>query len=206
MLSVGVIIGTIAWVFSYDWFSILLPVLVLTSICIALVQWIILRKYIVNANWWLPATLLGSIIGSLIGWISAIIFAFVFGVVGDQVVNSSFGDVLGGAVGCISGGFIAGFILGFAQWIVLRRSFKTAYGWIFVSAVSYSIAAIFGANINRTIGALGSVGGLVTATVTTTVIGMVTGVMLIILMSRGPHVNIGITVSQLDDVAENGFH
>jgi hypothetical protein len=88
---------------------------------------------------------------------------------------------------------------------VLRRSFNRAYGWIFVSAVSYSIAAIFGANINRTIGALGSIGGLATATVTTTIIGMVTGVMLIILMSRGPNVHIGITVSQVDDVAENGF-
>lgn len=176
---VGITFGIVTWTISYDWYSKLPLILVVASILVGVSQWLVLSHLFTNIKVWTLATAVGGIVGYIFGWVAAVISAFILGRIGDWFIGPDFGDILGGAAGWIVGGLVAGIILGIAQWLVFRVFVKKAYKWILVTAISCSIAAIVGANVNRVIGSFGSIGGFVTSVLVTVIFGAITGITLI---------------------------
>ncbi len=92
------------------------------GVFIGIAQWLVLRRYFVNAGWWV----LTSSVGWLAGW--AI-------VVSGLIVPSG-----GGLVTSIIVGAIFGITMGLGQWLVLRRWVNWASMWILLSVPGWTIA------------------------------------------------------------------
>lgn len=90
---------------------------------LAVVQWLLLRRYVDRAWQWIPASLVAPVLGVLI-----------------VLVAGSWDADRGLAVGVASYGVLAGA----AQWWVLRRHVPRAGWWIPVSAVGWLIAVPVG--------------------------------------------------------------
>ena len=133
-------------------------------------QWLVLRRHIFRAAWWVLATILGMAVGGAAGMAtgveSMVALAWAVGD-GSEVVRT--GATLGAAVGV-------------AQWLVLRQHFAQAGWWIPASIAGWTVGAVAGLNIvgdctefGRCFVGWASFGAI---------IGTVSGLMLLWLMSR----------------------
>jgi hypothetical protein len=76
-------------------------------------QWLVLRRYLSRAGWWIVASAVGWAVGIALSWI----------VHWDDV------------------GFVAiGAIVGAVQWLILRRQVRRAGWWILASAVGWAVS------------------------------------------------------------------
>lgn len=78
---------------------------------------------------WVFVTSIGSIIGFLISPIFIPLFSW------DWYVDF---DIL------LVNTVISGFLIGFGQWIILRKSFEKAWGWVFAPAIGLPMGVIIG--------------------------------------------------------------
>ncbi len=99
---------------------------------IGFAQWLVLRRHLSSAWWWIFASLLGwGVIGlssfGFIGWFAprtlGLFPRLVYGVID---------------------GATLGLILGMAQWWVLRQYVSKAWGWIFANILYWSISLAVG--------------------------------------------------------------
>jgi hypothetical protein len=75
-------------------------------------QWLVLRRYLSRAGWWIVASAVGWAVGIALGWIV------------------HWGDV----------GFVAiGATVGAGQWLILRRQVRRAGWWILASAIGWAV-------------------------------------------------------------------
>jgi hypothetical protein len=81
-------------------------------------QWLVLRRHVARAGWWIGATALG---GTAVG-----------------VVAGTLGDVVA-VVGLVIGYGVMGAILGVLQWLVLRRQIDRAWWWLAVSPAGWAL-------------------------------------------------------------------
>ena len=135
-----------------------------------LAQWLVLRRHIFRAGWWVLATILGMAVGGAAGmatgveWMVALAWA-----VGDGSDVVRTGATLGAAVGV-------------AQWLFLRQHFAQTGWWIPASIASWTIGAVAGLSI------VGDCAEFVRCFVGWAsygaVIGAVTGLVLLWLMTR----------------------
>ncbi len=141
---------------------------------VALPQSILISKFIQKGKLWIFVTFIawglisGSKIGA-IGWVTPqtdfLLFRLFYGV------------ILGG---------IHGTWIGFCQWLVLKEKIRSSWKWIFTTGITWSlalssgwlIAAIFRSKINLYIGELV---GLI---VTWLIVGLMTGLALIVLLEN----------------------
>ena len=84
--------------------------------CIGIAQWLVLRRLIPRAGWWLLASIIGFAVGKGVS---------------DVVAHET------GFVGF--GGAAIGAVLGIAQWIVLRRHVAQAGWWVLASALAWAV-------------------------------------------------------------------
>jgi len=97
---------------------------VLGGIAAGLFQWLVLRRRIARAGWWLPATI-GA--GAAVG-----VVVFVSGLVNRDV---------GWSAGVGAGGTM----LGLMHWLVLRRQVARAGWWVLASTAGWVAGGLLGA-------------------------------------------------------------
>ncbi|MEQ9625521.1 hypothetical protein [Coleofasciculus chthonoplastes] len=99
---------------------------------IGLAQWLVLRRHLSLAWWW--------IIASLLGW--GVMGLSSFGVIGWFAPRTMrlFPRLVYGVID----GATLGLILGMAQWWVLRQYVSKAWGWIFTNSLNWSISLAVG--------------------------------------------------------------
>lgn len=150
---------------------------------VGILQWLVLRRYISRAGWWVLASIVGGTVGLLIGYVG--LRTVLGGPIGVHAMegSSALSWVLGGAVL----GLAVGASLGTFQWLVLRRHVVRAGQWMMAStlgwligmtvgvAVGYAVAtAVFENNeVKWTVGWItwGIVGGAVTGAITARSLG-----------------------------------
>jgi hypothetical protein len=98
-------------------------------------QWLILRRQVRRAGWW--------ILASTAGW----------------AVGLTMGDAAGKAVGLAVTGAVAGAVIGVAQWLLLRRQVRRAGWWILASTAGWAVGDAVGLAV------IGAVSGIITGAV-----------------------------------------
>jgi hypothetical protein len=142
-------------------------------------QWLLLRRQIRKAGWWVPATIAGwAVVGSLKWGQGPIMDTIFFGVIdGLEAVDwDMIIPLIGIGLGVIADG-IAGLLVGLAQWLVLQPSIRGAGRWVVISIVAGATGGAVIGGLDMAAGGLGdenmfwliSVGGgiapgLITAT------------------------------------------
>ena len=108
------------------------------GIVTGILQWLVLRRQIPRATWWVPASTLAVVA----------VGAVVFGV---GRVNAD--------VGWIAGAGLFGAVVGLLQWLVLRRQVARAGWWVLASTLGWVVGGPLGW------AGLGAVYGAMTASV-----------------------------------------
>ncbi len=101
---------------------------------IGTMQWLVLRRQVPRAGWWVLATAFGWFVGVPVG------------LTGVGAVGQPRAEAIGLLVMWPLGGAVAGAVLGVMQWLVLRRRVPRAGWWVLASAVGGAVAlAVVGA-------------------------------------------------------------
>ncbi|MBW4509504.1 MAG: hypothetical protein KME64_23750 [Scytonematopsis contorta HA4267-MV1] len=130
--------------------SILLFIASCNGIIFGFAQWLVLRSYVRNALWWIPATILGTLVSTLVITFLSFILAFAIGLQPTLVSTQNLYFFVA------SIGAIAGAVLGLLQGIVLKALFNTTINqvgwWIVANAFAWSLGvliAFIGAGIHN---------------------------------------------------------
>jgi len=104
---------------------------------IGALQWVVLRRRLSRAAWWVVATTLGMGLG----------FALV------RVVTPTVSEVLGGGpvYGLVNGGLV-GTLVGTLQWLVLRQHVCRAGWWVLASALGTGVSFALGQVVGQLVG------------------------------------------------------
>ena len=109
-------------------------------------QWLVLRRRIAAAGWWILAGAVGGALGGAPAWLVALHLprlAHQFGL----TLDAAAAVATGARVGAVA-------LAGVAQWLVLRRAVRRAGWWVPICAV----AALVGDRVSGT--AVGGIAGL----------------------------------------------
>jgi hypothetical protein len=136
-------------------------------------QWLLLRRQVRRADWWILASTAGSsTAGWAVGWaVGDAVFNAVVGAMGSAVrveVVLAVGEAVAGAV--------AGAVVGAAQWLILRRQVRRAGWWILASTAGWAVGGAVGDAVGLAV--LGAVGGVMDDAVFNAVVGAVGGAMI----------------------------
>jgi hypothetical protein len=142
-------------------------------------QWLLLRRHIRKAGWWVLATVVGCAVAGSVKWVQGPIMdqiafevAAGLGEIGWEIVM----PLMGIGLGLIFEG-ATGLVVGSAQWLVLQRQVPRAGRWVLVSVVAWATGAVLIAGVEWTVGGLGDeamfrfiamVGGIIPAVITAT--------------------------------------
>jgi predicted Ser/Thr protein kinase len=142
-------------------------------------QWLLLRRHIRNASWWVLASVAGWAVTGSVKWIQGpvmepIIFEVAIGLgeIGWEIVM----PLIGIGMGMLFDG-LAGLVVGSAQWLVLQRQVPRAGRWVLISVVAWATNAVLIAGLDWAFSGLGDegvarfisvVGGIVPAVITAT--------------------------------------
>ena len=107
----------------------------ISGLGLGLLQWVILRKYIAQAHWWMWATIGVAVGGSVSFMVLQVIQLFLFEALGKWLLTSP--PVWWAAVVVLTG---------VMQWLVLRRQVRRAGWWIAatVAAHFFGVVAVYG--------------------------------------------------------------
>ncbi len=140
---------------------------------VGIMQWLILRRQVSRAGWWVLASIVGLAVAPVVGTAVALAGGY-------SITPESFGVLVGWIVVAAVGGAMAGIM----QWLILRRQVSRAGWWVLASTVGWgvSVAVWEGvAALGRAMGffpfAVALVGGGVG-------LGSITGIMLIWLLRQ----------------------
>lgn len=95
------------------------------GLVLGLAQWLIVRRYMPRAGWWVPATIVAAVLIA-----AATVVAYEGGGYRSFFVRNGIGTL------------VEGLALGMAQWLVLRRHVTRAGWWVVASAAGW-LAAVF---------------------------------------------------------------
>ncbi|HEX6898246.1 MAG TPA: hypothetical protein VF789_00965 [Thermoanaerobaculia bacterium] len=104
-------------------------------------QWVLLRRRLSNARWWIPASAAGLGLGLTAGVV--LVEQIGRAITGGQV-NIRMFDVVTRAGSFALVGLVSGVCLGAAQWLVLRSSSPAARSWFWTSTLSLCAAFVTG--------------------------------------------------------------
>jgi len=120
---------------------------------IGISQWLVLRRHIKKAGWWVLGSAVGGAMGFALGSSAA---TTVIDIIGSRQltiaysllgyvavdVSGSVADTATRAVSWVVSGGVFGTVIGIGQWLVLRRHIKRAGWWVLGSAVSGVVGLI----------------------------------------------------------------
>ena len=140
-----------------------------TSVGIA--QWFVLKRSVVNAEWW--------IIMNLLSWGIGAVAAIVVGQIVWSTISGSESDP--GFVGLmwalltIAAGLFGGLIaVGIVQWLILRHFFQRTWTWLFVVPFSWPAGIFLATILTSPVPELWPVNSLIAAAVAGVIAGFLT--------------------------------
>ncbi|HSS77542.1 MAG TPA: hypothetical protein VLV54_12455 [Thermoanaerobaculia bacterium] len=95
-------------------------------------QWVLLRRRLASARWWIPASAVGLGLGLALGVV--LVEQTGRAITGGQVHVATLGS-LSRALSMTVVGLVSGAALGAAQWLVLRSRRAVAWRWFLISAL-----------------------------------------------------------------------
>ncbi|MBI4785304.1 MAG: hypothetical protein HY785_28950 [Oscillatoriophycideae cyanobacterium NC_groundwater_1537_Pr4_S-0.65um_50_18] len=104
---------------------------------LGLMQWLVLRRYVKHAGWWVLATMIGAIAAWLMSLQVTIVLILIFSNNVSFVTTSA---ALLKAVFWL--GAWVGAVLGFAQWLVLRTHVRYGALWIVANAFAWGVGLL----------------------------------------------------------------
>jgi hypothetical protein len=161
--------------------GVLLIVGVLEGAILGFAQWLVLRRYIDNADWWILATSAGALIAWVMGLTVSVVMALAYVSTGDGVKTA----LMLRGVGLLGAG--VGVVMGFSQWLVLKVHIRKAAWWIFANALAWSLGltvAFIGAGMISypSLSLEAAIAGVATGVVMGAIIGGITGIALVWLL------------------------
>lgn len=93
-------------------------------------QWIVLRRFLSHANWWILAGISGSLIG---GAVNRIAFSPSLESLSDAAFISLFCSSL------VMGIAFVGLLKGFLEWLVLRKDFPNSTKWVGLRVITHLV-------------------------------------------------------------------
>ena len=175
-------------------------------------QWLVLRRWVRKIDWWIPTTVGGWAAGWAVGglgqdlalhlwvtgmrrragwwWIRTISGGWTVGLRFDRRVGlitvEAVEDPLGLAVGLAVGGAIIGAVVALAQWLVLHRTVKGGGWWILATVVGWAVnfAALGAVGVTTVVTVIWSAGEIMASVVGLAMVGLVTGVALVLLFAQ----------------------
>ena len=141
---------------------------------VGILQWLVLRRRVSRAGWWV----LASTAGFIVGWGGVEVAMYMaFGFPEEMGGMSSFTNVLGQAVVPALGGAVMGTL----QWLILRGKVSRAGWWVLASTVGWALGVTVAEIIPWGVEEMEILSSLV---VTGTVLGAVTGAALVWLLRQ----------------------
>ncbi len=157
---------------------------VMFGIVVGVLQWLVLRRQMARAGWWVVASVVGWLVGWLVAWGG-------FGIVsGGGFVGGGFvGEVVSEAVGWVVvvglGPVVSVFVVGVLQWLVLRRQVARAGWWVVANVVGLGVFVVASGFIMITVDlVVGFVGTVVSEVVGMAMYGVITGIVLVQLLRQ----------------------
>ncbi len=104
--------------------------LVMTGAAVGVMQWVVLRREVSGAGWWVLASTVGYTVGIAAAAMHGILLVHWLELPWRWVVS-----IVGGA----GGGAVTGAAVGVMQWLVLRRQLRRAGWWVLASIVGWAM-------------------------------------------------------------------
>jgi hypothetical protein len=139
---------------------------------IAATQWLVLRQFFTGAVRWVVAGSLGMMVGQMVAFPLKLRDLYV-GTSGFQLDEISYGAVLGG-------------FLGFTQWLVMRTWVRRAGWWVLGSTIGWTLGMTVGEFLPLNWNS--SSASIIYGTITTAIPIALTGVVLVLLLKTGLHI------------------
>lgn len=146
--ALGLSLGIIAALVFGDPIGAVVGMILVTPVLTGLVgtvlgtsQWIVLRRRIANARWWIPATAAGLGIGLAAG---VVLVEQIGRVLTGGQVNVRSMDVSTRALSMAVVGLVSGLCLGAAQKLVLRSRSAIGWSWLGMSTLGLGVALVAG--------------------------------------------------------------
>jgi hypothetical protein len=149
---------------------------------IGIAQWLVLRRHIASAGWWVLVSVVGGMIGVAVGLVlSDALRPLISTLLGEAIQSRPTGPrlALSNTVAVGAAGAIVGVVLGSAQWLVLRRHVRSAGRWIVASCLGWM------AGLSLSAGMIDVLGIPLSLLAIGVVSGAATGVLLAYLLSGG---------------------
>ena len=135
------------------------------GISIGIAQWLVLKRRINRAGWWILASIIGFGVGKAVG--------------------DAFAQAVSGALGSGLDGAMIGASLGIAQWLVLRRHVAQAGWWVLANILAWALGWTVIRVIDEAAGGPAGMAYIIGATGAAAA-GAITGASLIWLWRRRP--------------------
>jgi hypothetical protein len=117
------------------------------GLVLGLGQWLVLRRTIRSAGWWVLASVVGWAVVGAVKWSQGPLFdEILFGVIGlfDEIGLWRLGPLIGIGIGVVLDG-LSGLVVGVAQYLVLQHQVRRAGRWVLINVLAWaSGAAVIG--------------------------------------------------------------
>jgi hypothetical protein len=107
---------------------------------IGIAQWLVLRRHIASAGWWVLVSVVGGMIGVALGLVlSDALRPLISALLGEAIQSRPAGPrlALSNTVAVGAADAVVGLVLGSAQWLVLRRHARSAGWWVVASCLGW---------------------------------------------------------------------
>ena len=125
-------------------YPILLLIGTLEGLLLGFAQYLVLRRYIQKANYWILFTTVGVLVSWFMGLTVSAVIGLFYAANLHQKITTLINEIalLGAAIGTV---------IGCAQWLILKAVSKQAIWWVFTNALAFSLGlviAFIGAGID----------------------------------------------------------
>ena len=146
---------------------------ILFGAVIGVLQWLVLRRHIERAYWWIAATVAGLVLGTPLGIVA--LRPMFAGPTGTGELSSLLYFILLAAL-------VPGAVVGLLQRLVLQRHFNGTWWWVLTSALTWPVSFLYvlegGEDVSLAVGRAGSLSGL------GLVVGTISGIALFLISRK----------------------
>ena len=126
-------------------YQVLLLIGTVEGFLLGFAQWLVLRRYIRHASFWIFLTILGALLSWFMGLTVSVVIGLFYAANLHQTITTLVKEIalLGAAIGTV---------IGYAQWLILKIANKKAIWWVGANAFAWSlglVVAFIGAGINK---------------------------------------------------------
>lgn len=119
--------------------------ILLLGILIGGMQWLLLRRHLHNAGWWILASLGGWAVTLMLAARASVLLDFTL----DEFITEK--NIPLAVLGILGAGLLHGIVLGLFQWLVIRKVQSKSYVWIVLSSLGWMVGFFSGSFVGLSI-------------------------------------------------------